>query len=187
MCSKEATDENQCICEIQNLFTPLHVHKIMAASHALYQDYFSREGQQLMIQDLYPWIPPKAFSMLEAGGLIISQEDSSNNDDFLKSANKYIVSHKKNTLEKDDVLILPLISLLHGFSTFSKTNQDKTSIVVTAKGHTTCYMCSEKGNIFYFDPLPAILTLIPLDQIRDTIMDHFGVNVEYSAIIVSNS
>lgn len=161
---------------IQQLFTPQYVHQMMLASHSLYKDHFSQSGQQLMIQDLYQWIPSDAFSILEAGGLILAEgkeEDTT-------------TSHIKKKFEKDDILIMPLFSLLHRFLDFSIKNQDKTSIVVTTEGHTTCFMCNERGDLFIFDSLPAVLTMIPRDRMEEAMLGPLTKNSEYSAIVLRN-
>ena len=167
--------DQKCFDMIQRLFTPQYVYQMMQASHALYKDYFSQKGQQLMIQDLYQWIPSDAFSILEAGGLIKPEGEEEDTTTTLLMKKKF---------EKDDILILPLISLLHRFLDFSIKNQDKTSIVVTTEGHTTCYLCNERGDLFIFDPLPAVLTMIPCGQA--IMLGQNTKNAEYSAIVLQN-
>jgi hypothetical protein len=168
--------------QIQACFTPLHVQQMMLASHTLYRDFFSGKGQQLMIQDIYPWIPKDSYEIMEAGGLILSQHPTT--DVPIESPG-------------DEIIISPLFELLGNISAVSLKSNSKACIIVTAKSHTTCYMCSENGQLFYFDPLPASLSVIPQNRLRETLMALYGVResvmeapksqqVEYSAIVMRN-
>jgi hypothetical protein len=180
--NKKRKYQNNDFNQIQACFTPLHVQQMMLASHTLYRDFFSGKGQQLMIQDIYPWIPKDSYEIMEAGGLILSQ---------------HFAADVPAESPEDEIIISPLSELLGSISTLSQKSNRKASVVVTAKSHTTCYMCSESGQIFCFDPLPASLSVIPQNSVRETLMALYGIresvmtapksqDVEYSAIVMRN-
>jgi hypothetical protein len=149
--------------QIQARFTQLHVRDMMLASHTLYEDFFSGKGKGqplLMIQDIYPWIPADSYEILEAGGLILSAGAD------VPSA-------------EDELIISPLSVLLRN----AQSARSKASVIVTARNHTTCYMCGE--GLFIFDPLPASLSEIPQDGLDEALMALYGAqDVEYSAIVM---
>ena len=53
------------------------------------------------------------------------------------------------------------------------------ALVVTMKEHTTCYLATERGHLYHFDPLPAMIKDITTswDQMRFP-------HVEYSGLLL---
>ena len=147
--------------EIKSVFSIKYVGEMMEASHGLYTNYFSQRGVQLMIEDIYPWLSKDLFTIHETAGLIKTP---------------YSIT------DDNSVVLFPLISLIQKYT----KEAIKTSIVVTAQGHTICFMISEKGEVFLFDPLPASLMFIPPQFIESIILKHFGVDLQFSAIIIHN-
>ncbi len=143
---------------------------MMVASQKLYEDHFAGKCLPLMIQELYPWIPPNRFSLWEAAGLIRG----------------HTAIHTEH--QAGDIIIMPLVSLVEHYLSESG-NHSKTSIIVTAKGHTVCFMCSENGRLFVFDPLPASFSSIHPTKIQKEIFTQFQATsdaqtIEYSALIM---
>jgi hypothetical protein len=171
-------DSIQCFIEqLQASFTKQYVEKIMFASHKLYSEVFSKEGHQLMIQDLYPWIPQNAYDKLEAGGLILTEHENETSD-----------QKSSNTAEADDIILMSLNNLLEQNSLLSKSNHCKISTIVTAEGHTICFMCCENGGLFLFDSLPAVLCYIPKYLLKEKLISVFNLrknDVEYSALVLT--
>lgn len=166
-------------------FTQHNVHQMMVASQKLYADHFAGKCLPLMIQELYPWLPPGKFSTWEAAGLVfghaaINPMDQSANDQQMPKTDS-------------NLIIMPLVSLVEHYLLAKLDEPErkptKTSIIVTAQGHTVCYMCSENGQLFVFDPLPASLTSIPMSRIHEDIFLQFRATsnmpaIEYSALIM---
>jgi hypothetical protein len=157
--------------DVKALFSAEYVKDIMKVSHELYSETFSQRGIELMVQDIYPWLTNKIFTLVEAAGL---------------------VKHEPSNTEVDDLVLTSLISLVNKYVDFSLENGCKSSIIVTAKGHTICYMCSENGELYVFDALPASLNFIPSFSIEKNITEHFGLressdieeDVQYSAVVL---
>ncbi len=163
---------------IQNIFTPRYVQEIMEVSHQFYSEVFSKKGLPLMIQEMYPWIPSTIFSMKEAAGLI-----------FLDSYPPNIHHDAKD--EKETLVLKSLFSLIKDTLEECREVNQKAVIIVTAKGHTICFMCSNSGEeLFLFDSLPATLLSLPFGMIQQHLMQQFGVtgahDTEYSALILRN-
>jgi hypothetical protein len=169
------SDASACL---QKLFTPRYVREIMEVSHKFYSEVFSKRGLPLMIQEMYPWIPPTIFSMKEAAGLI-----------FLDS---YPPNVPHDTKDEKEILVLKsLLSLIKDTLEECRQVGQKAVIIVTAKGHTICFMCSNSGEeLFLFDSLPATLLSLPFGMIQQHLMQQFGVttshDTEYSALILRN-
>ena len=169
---------------LQNIFTPRYVREIMEVSHQFYSEVFSKRGLPLMIQEMYPWIPPTVFSMKEAAGLIFLDSYPPNvpHDDT--------VPH--DTKDEKEILVLKsLFSLIKDTLEECRQASQKAVIIVTAKGHTICFMCSDSGEeLFLFDSLPATLLSLPFGMIQQHLMQQFGVttshDAEYSALILRN-
>ena len=157
--------------EIKSLFNKKYVQDMMKVSHDLYRESFSQRGIELMVQDIYPWLTNPIFTLIEAAGLIKNE-------------------HSKTEIE--DLLLMPFISLVNKYIDFSRENGRKTSIIVTAKGHTICFMCSENGELFVFDTLPASLSFIPSSSMEKNITEQFGLShmpgiendIQYSAVVL---
>ncbi len=171
--SHNDTDAEQ---QVRNRFSQMYVNQMMIASHKLYNDFFSTGRNQLMIQEIYPWIPQGAYDMIEAAGLIVSGHCN------------HIVAERNG---EKDLLLMPLNSLLENLCSLSNQNGCKISIIVTTKGHTVCFMCSECGALFMFDPLPAMLCFVPSFMIKDFLMQRvfdtaqtLFQDIEYSALIM---
>ena len=174
--SQGVDDSIQIIMDqLKATFTAQYVEKIMFASHKLYSEVFSKEGHQLMIQELYPWIPPNAYDKLEAGGLILTEHENET------------IEQKSSSTEAEDILLMSLNTLLQQNSLISQKNHCKNSVVVTAKGHTICFMCCESGGLFMFDSLPAVLCYIPKYLLKEQLTSIFNLrnnDVEYSALVL---
>jgi hypothetical protein len=169
------SDASACL---QTIFTPRYVQEIMEVSHQFYSEVFSKRGLPLMIQEMYPWIPPTIFSMKEAAGLIFFDNYPPN------------VPH--DTKDEKEILVLKsLFSLIKDTLEECRQVSQKAVIIVTAKGHTICFMCSDSGEeLFLFDSLPATLFSLPFGMIQQHLMQQFGVttshDAEYSALILRN-
>jgi hypothetical protein len=170
--------QNKTSC-IQNIFTPRYVQEIMEVSHQFYSEVFSKKGLPLMIQEMYPWIPPTVFSMKEAAGLIFL-------DSFSPS-----IHRDANNDETESLVLKSLFALIKDTLEECRHVNQKAVIIVTAKGHTICFMCSDSGEeLFLFDSLPATLLSLPFGMIQQHLMQQFGVtgthDTEYSALILRN-
>jgi len=159
--------------QVKQCFTSIHVNQMMFASHQLYGDFFSKGGNQLMIQEIYPWIPRGAYDMVEAAGLIVSGQCN------------HITADRHG---ERDLLLMPLYSLIEKNCSLSKQNSCKISMIVTTQGHSVCFMCGECGGLFMFDPLPAILCFVPKLMIKDFLMQQIfntaTKEIEYSALVM---
>jgi hypothetical protein len=122
------------------------VSKLMGLSHALYRDHFASGGQPLKIQELFSLIPPQLFEYEEAAGLVLS--------------------HAQPEAEAEGLLVLSLSRLLCAASERARQTGQPLSLIVTALGHTLCYLAGSNGLIKVFDPLPASLSALPADQDR---------------------
>lgn len=178
-----SSDEDDTEQQVRNCFTKNHVDQMMIASHKLYSDFFSKAGNQLMIQEIYPWIPQGAFDMIEAAGLIVSEHQEEQCHHIIATGGG-----------SKDLLLMPLYSLLNQFSSRSRQNNCKMSIIVTTRGHSVCFMCSEYGGLFMFDPLPAVLCFVPHFMLKEFLMQQiFSLDtprsdfqdVEYSALVLT--
>jgi hypothetical protein len=163
---------------IQNIFTPRYVKEIMEVSHQFYSDVFSKQGLPLMIQEMYPWIPTTIFSMKEAAGLIFLDSNSPN-------------IHRDAKDETESLVLKSLFTLIKDTLEECRRVNQKAVIIVTAKGHTICFMCSDSGEeLFLFDSLPATLLFLPFGMIQQHLMQQFRVtdshDTEYSALILRN-
>lgn len=167
------------------IFTHQNIIQMMEASHRLYAELFSQhlKGQPLMIQELYAWIPKEEFAMKEAAGLILPASDNPVDKPLLK------IKKEEEALELE---IIPLILLIQKTLLRAREEGKRWTVIVTAKGHTISYLCSEMGELFVFDSLPGILALIPLAFCYQQIFQQFGVtphsengNAEFSALILT--
>jgi hypothetical protein len=167
--------------EIQSLFNIEFVNKMMIASHELYREVFSPKGMQLMIEDIYPWLSKDLFTILEASGLVVKEC-------FLSSSHVIDIN--------DGLLLIPLLTLVKKYIKKSRSETRKTSIIVTTKGHTICYMCSENGDLYIFDALPASLTFVPTKMLTKYILEQYNLkqcdflddddDIQYSAVVLQN-
>ena len=108
------------------------VSDIMDMSHQLYQEIFSKTGESLKIQDLFPYIPPHQFDYTETAGTILKKDSS---------------------IQAEGMIIQPLIHLLQALI----DDATPACLITTANEHTVCYFVDEYGALFIFDPLPARL------------------------------
>lgn len=175
--------------DMDAIFSHQNIAQMMEASHHLYAEIFSHKlnGIPLMIQELYAWIPKSEFEMSEAAGLILP----ATNDDSPES--RQIAGKHDDEGAEIDLEIISLVQLIENTLNMARYKRKRFCIIVTAKGHTISYLCSERGELFVFDSLPGILALIHLECFKQHLLQQFNLfpstdsNAEFSALLLTKN
>lgn len=175
--------------DLNAIFTHENVAQMMEASHHLYAEIFSKKlnGTPLMIQELYAWIPKADFAMTEAAGLILPAAHEKD------SESRRIAGKHDDEGPEIDLEIISLVQLIENTLIMARNKRKRFCIIVTAKGHTISYLCSERGELLVFDSLPGILALIHLACFKQHLLQQFGLvpspdsNAEFSALLLTKN
>lgn len=146
------------VAELSALFPAPKVDLIMKRSHELYEERFSKNCQNLMVDDIKALFPTE-IKHIDAAGILCSSDS---------------LSVSLVMCDDDETISIILVSLNHLVSLLLESNK-RVAVVITYRDHTHCLFIENK-TVFKFDPLICTIAEIEIDKEPST--------TEYSAILL---